>query len=224
MKQRTGVTAAGALGAAATILLHSLFFAAVLWGGTRTSRLPDTPDAVGTGANYGRADSDVPERRMIVRLLSEVDAGPLPAPPDTHLDEHIREALKVEITGPDSLPLPPLLVGTAEPAESSAAELMARAKMMGVYESQVRARIQRAWNLPGGTPPGNTFICRALIRQRRDGRVSEVELPYEGCEGTPALRQSLVNAIFAASPLPAPPHPGVFVDSFSMEFRSDAAR
>jgi hypothetical protein len=42
------------------------------------------------------------------------------------------------------------------------------------------------------------------------------------CEGSLSWQQSLVNAIQAASPLPAPPHPSAFVDRFSLVFHSSA--
>lgn len=161
------------------------------------------------------------ERRMVVRLLSEIDSRPAPPAPDSHLEEMVQQALKLEISGPDALPLPPLIMEDGNPAESSDAELMARTRMMGIYESQVRARIERAWQAPEADDLDPVFVCRPLIRQHRDGRVKNVELPYDGCEGTIQMRQSLVSAIFSASPLPAPPHPEVFVDSFSLLFRSD---
>jgi hypothetical protein len=137
----------------------------------------------------------------------------------------IHTSLKLEVTGPDTLPLPPLRFeeeGTAD--EPSDAELMARTKMVGIYESQIRARIERAWTLPADYRTDDGFTCRVLIRQHRDGQIHQVEMPFDECDGSPEVRQSLINAIFTASPLPAPPHPGVFADSFSLVFRSESVR
>ena len=74
MGQRTARTAVGLLGAAGTLLLHSLFFAVAMWGEGGVQRFPDRPDAIGAGANRGKPDGDAVERRMIVRLLSEIDS------------------------------------------------------------------------------------------------------------------------------------------------------
>ncbi|HUG73564.1 MAG TPA: TonB C-terminal domain-containing protein, partial [Steroidobacteraceae bacterium] len=208
------------MGAAATLLLHSLFFAAAMWGGGSMPRHPDRPDAIGAGANLGRPEGDSSERRITIRLLSDIAAKPSPTTPDAHLAAPVRQSL-LDISGPDALPLPPLLIDEdGIPAENSDAELMARTKMAGIYESQIRARIERAWTLPEEIFDEQTFKCTVLIRQKRDGRISEVEMPQE-CGGSPAMRQSLIGAIFTASPLPAPPHPGVFVDSFSLMLHSE---
>lgn len=225
MKRPTRRIATGVAGGAATLLLHSLFLTAALWGGGTALRYPDRPDAMGAGANQGKPEGDSGERRIAVRLLTDVGFTPSATTPDAYLDEQVQNALKLEITGPDALPLPPLLIDEdGVPAESTDAELIARTKLVGIYESQMRARIERAWTLPDGAVADQAFTCRVLIRQHRDGQIREVEVPYEHCDGSPELRQSLVNAIFTASPLPAPPHPGVFVDSFSLVFRSESIR
>ncbi len=225
MKHRTS-TVTGLVGAAATALLHSLFFAALVLGnGGERQRFPDRPEMVGAGANRGTPDGESTERRIIVSFLTPIDAETSTSTADAHLSELLRSALKLQITGPDTLPLPPLNIETdGAPVESSDAELMARTKLAGIYESQMRARIERAWALHAEFLPEQSFTCRALIRQHPDGRVSEVELPHSECDDVPALRQSLINAIFSASPLPGPPHPGVFVESFSLMFRSEAMR
>lgn len=194
-----------------------------MWGGAGSSRLPDRPDAIGAGANSGNPDGYTHERSITIRLLSEMDVNPSPSPAEALIAEIIHTSPKLKVTGPDSLPLPPLLFeeggATAEPSD---AELMARTKLVGIYESQIRARIERAWTLPQEYSKDDAFSCRVLIRQQRDGRVAEVEVPFDECGSTPAMRQSLINAIFTASPLPAPPHPGVFVDSFSLVLRSES--
>lgn len=220
MRHKTGRVAVSVLGGMATVLLHSVFLTMALWGGGMPQRYPDRPDAIGTGANQGRPEGEVAERRITVQLLPAVDARPMPAMQP--LLDALVQASMLEITGPDALPLPPLIIeDDGIPAESTDAELIARAKMVGTYESQIRARIERAWALRGKAVAGQAFTCRVLIRQHADGQINEVEVPYENCDGAPAMRESLISAIFASSPLPAPPHPGVFVDSFSMVFRLD---
>jgi hypothetical protein len=224
MKQRTDLVVRGVAGAAVT-LLHSLFFMAANWGGTELRQLPASPHAVGGGANRGTSDGDMSELRMTVHLVAEADTMPEQAPKDAFLEQALRISAIVHITGPDSLPLPPLNMSfDGPPAESTEAELIAREKFSGIYESQIRARIERAWKLPENAGESVNVTCRAMIRQHPNGRIHEVELPYEGCDLSHELRQSLIKAIFAASPLPAPPHPGVFTDSFSLVFRPGFVR
>lgn len=216
----------GLLGAAASLLLHSFFLAAVVLGnGGDRQRYPDRPEAMGAGANRGARDGESVERRIIVRFLTQVEAESQTNTLDAQLSELINNAVKLQITGPDTLPLPPLNVELeGETLEATDSEMMARIQMIGIYESQIRARIERAWELPAELLPEESFTCRALIRQSRDGSVNEVELPYSECWSTPSVRQSLINAIFGASPLPGPPHPGVFVENFSLTFRSESVR
>jgi hypothetical protein len=180
---------------------------------------------MGAGANLGNPEGEIGERRITVRLLTDVNSKASPESADSYLAAEIGNALKLEISGPDALPLPPLLIDEeGTPADSTDAELIARTKLVGIYESQIRARIERAWTLPGSAVADQSFTCRVLIRQQRDGQVKDVEVPYESCDGPPELRQSVVSDIFSASPLPAPPHPGVFVDSFSLILRANANR
>lgn len=215
----------GLVGAVATLALHLLFIGAALWSGVGSPLHPDQPDAIGAGANVGKPEGETSERRMTIQLLTLDPPEDAPNPMESLLAEVTHKARKLEIAGPDALPLPPLTIQEdGEPAESSDAELMARTKLAGVYESQIRARIERAWTLPAESLGEPDFSCRATIRQQRDGRIKEVEIPYEGCGRSAEIRQSVVSAIFTASPLPAPPHPSVFVDTFSIDLRSDGVR
>jgi len=208
---------------AATILLHSLLFAVAVWGDHRLHL--KQPDAIGAGANKGKPEGEPGERRIIVMLTPEF-AAPEPAiePPPQLADPVIQPPSVLEITGADALPLPPIEVDIpSENAEAQEAELMARARFAGIYESQVRARIERAWSLPKEPAPDPEFSCLAQIHQQKDGRILEVDLVLSKCDGSPAWQQSLVNAIFTASPLPAPPHPSVFVDRFSLVLSASTA-
>jgi hypothetical protein len=213
----------GVAGIAATVLLHSLFFAAAIWSGSTVQVRPRPPDAVGAGANTGAADADPGERRMTVMLTMELESEAPPIEPPPELPEPVMEQPSLlAITGPDVLPLPQIEI-PGEGAEAAEAELMARAQFAGIYESQVRARIMRAWALPDEPAPEPDFSCLVQIRQQRDGRVREVALILDKCGGSPAWQQSLVDAIQVASPLPAPPHPSAFVDSFSLVLHASAA-
>jgi hypothetical protein len=221
--RRARRTMVGLAGIAATLLLHSLLFAVAIWEGGQQLH-PRLPDAVGAGANSGEPDAEPGERRMTIMLSPEFDGATPPIEPPPQLSEPVMEVPSVlAITGPDALPLPPVQIELpGEEAEAQDAQLMARAKFAGIYESQVRARIERAWDPPKEPAPDPEFSCLVQILQQRDGRVQEVALVLNQCNGSPSWQQSLVNAVQAASPLPAPPHPGVFVDRFALVFHSSA--
>lgn len=212
----------GLTGIAATLLLHSLIFAVAIWDGNRLLLHPRLPDAVGAGANTGKQNGEPGERRMLVMLNPDFDDSPPLEPAPLLAEPFIQQPSVLAITGPDALPLPAFEIETpGEDLPDQDAELMARAKFAGIYESQVRARIERAWQLSKDLPPEPNFSCLVRIHQQRDGRVREVALVLSKCNGSSAWQQSLVDAIQTASPLPAPPHPSVFVDEFSLVFSSD---
>jgi hypothetical protein len=114
-----------------------------------------------------------------------------------------------------------------------------RAMLFGRYINQIVARVDRAWVLPQSGPNGAShwgaaalgepvgarssetstlFHCRVQVRQSRNGEVLEVTLLE--CDSSPEWQQSLVNAIDAASPLPAPPNQSVFARSLVLNFTS----
>ena len=222
--RRTRRTLVGVMGIAATVLLHFLFFAAALWGGGSLLLNPRMPDAVGAGANSGERDAEPGERRIEVMLSTNIDIPVPPIEPPPQLLEPVMEQPSiVAITGIDALPLPPIEI-PGEAAEDLDAQMMARAKFAGMYESQVRARIERAWEPPAEAELEPDFSCLVQIRQQQDGRVKEVALVLNQCEGSPAWQQSLVDAIQIASPLPAPPHPSAFIDTFALVFHANAAK
>ncbi len=224
--RRTRRTLAGLIGIAATVLLHSLLLAMAVWGGDRFRIHLKQPDAIGAGANSGKPEGEPGERRILVMLTPEfAESTPSFEPPSQLSEPVIEPPSVVEITGLDTKPLPPMQVDIpSENAEEQDAQLMARARFAGIYESQVRARIERAWSLPQDPAPDPGFSCLAQIHQQKDGRVLEVDLVLSKCNGSPAWQQSLVTAIFRASPLPAPPHPSVFVDRFSLVLSSSPVK
>jgi hypothetical protein len=96
-----------------------------------------------------------------------------------------------------------------------------RKQQFGIYTGQIIARVERAWSRPR-TPVlskgevSSDFMCQVKILQTSNGSVSEVDLL--NCNVSPAWQQSLVRAIFSASPLPAPPNPTVFEDALTLTF------
>jgi hypothetical protein len=79
--------------------------------------------------------------------------------------------------------------------------------------------VERAWMRPRSVTAAGSFSCRVQITQDKHGNVQEVTL--EKCTDDPRWQVSLVRAITAASPLPAPPDPAVFSSLLTIEFDSD---
>ncbi|MGC4029457.1 MAG: energy transducer TonB [Steroidobacteraceae bacterium] len=194
-----------------------MLLAPAMWGDSSLSK-PRIPDAYGAGANAGTPGEGEEQRLILIDLHTSL------SPPENVVEAHTLARLEapssiLHIVGPDSLPQIPLETSEeGEAEEPSEADLMARTKLAGLYEGQMRARIERAWMRPREAAEAGGFACRVKIRQDRRGQINEVEL--ERCNGSVAWQQSLVSAINAASPLPAPPDTAVFVDAFSMTFRS----
>ena len=90
-------------------------------------------------------------------------------------------------------------------------------RMRGIYFSQIQARVGRLWEKPPSTAALSADTdCTALVLQDPDGYVLEVELA--SCPDDPSLQQSIVRAVYRASPLPAPPEPSVFVQRIHIAF------
>lgn len=205
------------IGMGATLLAHLLLLTPVFWG-SGASQLPRPPDATGASANAGSAQDMSTESLVLIELntVTQIPAAPtsmaqlppLAAPPSL-----------LQLLGPNSLPLVPILSDPdGEIAQSSAADVLARTRLAGIYESQIRDRIERAWRRPRTALVDDLFQCQIKVWQDAQGHVQRVAL--QECEGTPEWFDSIVNAVKAASPLPAPPNPKVFADSFQMRFTS----
>lgn len=85
---------AGILAGVATLLLHGLFISAAIWGGNGLRGVPDRPESIGSGANTGRAEGELLERRIVVRFLSPVVTKQSAS--DAHLSDEIRLAWEIE--------------------------------------------------------------------------------------------------------------------------------
>lgn len=90
--------------------------------------------------------------------------------------------------------------------------------MSGRYLGQIRARIERAWLRPRAAIGDPIFQCQVQVDQDNVGRILAITLVE--CNGSTPWRVSLVRAIEAASPLPAPPNPAVFVHHVLLTFRA----
>jgi colicin import membrane protein len=85
------------------------------------------------------------------------------------------------------------------------------------WQSQITARIQRAWLRPPSARPG--IACVLHVTQVPGGAVTNVSIG--SCNGDQAVRQSIEAAVYRASPLPPPPDPALFQRDLEITFRPD---
>jgi colicin import membrane protein len=85
------------------------------------------------------------------------------------------------------------------------------------WQSQITARIQRAWLKPPSARSG--IECVLNVTQVPGGEVTNVRIGT--CNGDQAVRESIEAAVYRASPLPPPPDPTLFERSLVITFRPD---
>lgn len=85
------------------------------------------------------------------------------------------------------------------------------------YIASLQNRIQNAWIKPPSARVG--IDCRVQVTQVPGGAVASVSI--KSCNGDAAVRQSIENAVYGASPLPDPPDPALFQRNFEIEFKPD---
>jgi colicin import membrane protein len=84
--------------------------------------------------------------------------------------------------------------------------------------AQIQAKIQHAWIRP---PTARTGIeCVLDVTQVPGGEVTEVSVGQ--CNGDQAVRESIEDAVYRASPLPAPPDPAEFDRRLRIIFKPDS--
>lgn len=221
------------IGAAAAVALHAALFAAVTWGASTGRSKPEPagqsevriPDADGAPVSaivfldptaLFRRDGLAPPKS-----LSTLSVSALLRPRMVSFDmsaPHIAEG--------DSGPAPRARTSVAE------ADGAHTALLFGRYLNQIVARIEREWVRPRVAPAGVSlwssgaarpvrprFECRVRIVQSTDGQVLQITLMH--CDANVDWQKSLVDAIDAASPLPAPPAEALFAHSLVLNFESE---
>ena len=83
------------------------------------------------------------------------------------------------------------------------------------WQAQIQARIQRAWLRPPAARAG--IVCELDVTQVPGGEVTNVRLG--ACNGDQAVRDSIVAAVYRASPLPPPPDASLFERELQITFR-----
>jgi colicin import membrane protein len=86
------------------------------------------------------------------------------------------------------------------------------------WHASIVAKIERAWIKPGSARPGVTCIVSvSQVLGTQGGEVTGVRVVSCSIEDA-ALRQSVENAVLAASPLPPPPDPALFERNLELTF------
>jgi colicin import membrane protein len=85
------------------------------------------------------------------------------------------------------------------------------------YVASLRNRIQHAWIKPPSARIG--VDCLVEVTQVPGGEVTSARVTQ--CNGDAAVRQSIENAVYRASPLPDPPDPALFQRNFAFRFKPD---
>jgi colicin import membrane protein len=85
------------------------------------------------------------------------------------------------------------------------------------WQSQIAAKINRAWLRPPTARPG--IECMLNVTQVPGGEVTEVTIGE--CNGDQAVRESIEAAVYRASPLPPPPDPALFDRHLRIDFKPD---
>ena len=100
-------------------------------------------------------------------------------------------------------------------AEEEAAASVAASGVVDQYRAELEQAIERSWIRPPSAQPG--LECTLHVTQAPGGTVLNVRLG--SCNGDAAVRESITNAVFRASPLPAPADPRAFARSLEIVFR-----
>jgi hypothetical protein len=196
-RDRTGSAAC----AVVTAALHLLIVAPLLPGSAHQHRVSHA---------MGSASSTDVEPTLQASIIEELPLALVPPPPTTAVTLHVPEL-------PQLVPPQDLLESLAEKKPSNPnIDAAGSSALAGRYLGQIDARIERAWLKPRTPLDSGAFRCEVRVEQDTAGNVLEIELEQCGNDGR--WQQSLVRAIQSASPLPAPPVPGVFRKSLHLSF------
>jgi colicin import membrane protein len=103
----------------------------------------------------------------------------------------------------------------AEAAEEEGAAAMARSGAVDEYRMMLSQAIERSWIRPPSAKAG--LECTLHVSQAPGGTVVDVKLG--ACNGDQSVRESIVNAVYRASPLPAPRDPRAFERRLEIVFK-----
>jgi hypothetical protein len=218
-KMRTIRSRGAVLGALGSALLHMALIDFMVGGGGSGARVPRMP---GLGAATVVSDES---SAMTLILLdgTAVDGSEDEFEQSASSRGTALQSVQLTVITPSPVREPGFKIDTDEESaqqstEQASADTLGRAKQFGLYMGQIQARIERAWLRPRTPIGADNFECTVQIHQSPRGEVLEVAL--RRCNGDARWQISLVQAIERASPLPAPPDPVVFTESFRLSFQS----
>ena len=85
------------------------------------------------------------------------------------------------------------------------------------WQSLISAKIKSNWFRPPTARSG--IECTLYVTQVPGGEVTQVRIG--DCNGDQAVRQSIEDAVYRASPLPPPPDPSLFDRNLKIDFKPD---
>ena len=100
-------------------------------------------------------------------------------------------------------------------AEEEEGAAVAQSGVKDEYRALLVQAIERNWIRPPSARAG--LACTLYVNQATGGTVIDVKLGP--CNGDEAVRESIVNAVYRASPLPAPGDPRAFERRLEIVFR-----
>ena len=100
-------------------------------------------------------------------------------------------------------------------AEEEEMAATARSGVQDEYRALLSQAIERSWLKPPSARAG--LACTLYVTQVPGGAVTDVRLG--SCNGDEAVRESIVNAVYRASPLPPPRDPRAFERRLEIVFR-----
>lgn len=102
----------------------------------------------------------------------------------------------------------------AEIANEEKARDARLASLQQKYVALIKQKVTNSWIPPASTP--DNLSCTVLVSQVPGGTVTNVQIP--SCNGDDAVVQSIITAVYRASPLPNPPDPSLFDRSVKFTF------
>lgn len=102
--------------------------------------------------------------------------------------------------------------------EEEADAAAASSPEMVQYQAMIRQAVQRRWNRP--LSARDDLVCQVVVKQTAAGVVLTVKIG--ACNGDAAVKQSVENAVYSASPLPTPSNARLFRPEITFNFRPGA--
>ena len=94
----------------------------------------------------------------------------------------------------------------AEIAAEEKAQDAQMSSLLAQWKALMISKIHNNWTPPPNTP--DNLSCIVMVTQVTGGTVTDAKVPT--CNGDDAVVQSIITAVYKASPLPAPPDPSLF--------------